>query len=72
MIHSFTNHGVSFPISPAPSAHLYTAALKDLPSLFIAYKLHMAISVKAAAIVAIIIESILYGQYLQCDFPVHC
>ena len=49
MIHSFTNHGVSFPIS-APFAHLYTTALKDLSSLFTAYKLHMGISVKAAAL----------------------
>jgi len=71
MLHSFTNHGVSFPIS-APFAHLYTAALKDPSSLFTAYKLHMGISVKAAALVAVIIESILYGRYLHCARFMHC
>jgi hypothetical protein len=55
---------------------LHITALKDrflkasLSHSFV-HKFDMAITLKAAAIVAIIIESILYGQYLHCVHHVH-
>ena len=61
-------------ISVSTASHHRPQAWQDHPSPVIAHKVlvDMDFSLKDAAIVAIIIESILYGQYLHRVDPVHC